>query len=215
MITLDYVKSKSASKLSGLHPVVLAATERLIERTYAQGVTIIITQGLRTVEEQNYLYALGRTKPGKIVTNARGGYSNHNFGVAIDFALLMPDGKVSWVVNDNWMKVVGIAKELGFEWGGSWKTFKDYPHFEMTFGLTTSQFRAGKQPSQAQISEAYKKINGEMEDVEKAKVYVNGEKIEDGFVLEGRVYVPLRAAGEAFGAKVNWDNDKKIASITK
>lgn len=51
--------------------------------------------------------------------------------------------------------------------------------------------------------------------VEKAKVYVNGEKIEDGFVLEGRVYVPLRAAGEAFGAKVNWDNDKKIASLTK
>ncbi|MFD1176854.1 N-acetylmuramoyl-L-alanine amidase [Paenibacillus puldeungensis] len=53
------------------------------------------------------------------------------------------------------------------------------------------------------------------ENVEKAKVYVNGEKIEDGFVLEGRVYVPLRAAGEAFGAKVNWDNDKKIASLTK
>lgn len=53
------------------------------------------------------------------------------------------------------------------------------------------------------------------EAMEKAKVYVNDKKIEDGFVLEGRVYVPLRAAGEAFGAKVNWDNDKKIASLTK
>ncbi|MNW70084.1 hypothetical protein D3C74_492680 [compost metagenome] len=51
--------------------------------------------------------------------------------------------------------------------------------------------------------------------MEKAKVYVNGEKIEDGFILEGRVYVPLRAAGEALGAKVGWDNKEKIATLTK
>ncbi|MGG3456038.1 N-acetylmuramoyl-L-alanine amidase [Paenibacillus rhizolycopersici] len=55
----------------------------------------------------------------------------------------------------------------------------------------------------------------EDDDLEKAKVYVNGEKIEDGFILEGRVYVPLRAAGEALGAKVGWDNKEKIATLTK
>lgn len=53
------------------------------------------------------------------------------------------------------------------------------------------------------------------DDLEKAKVYVNGEKIEDGFILEGRVYVPLRAVGEALGAKVGWDNKEKIATLTK
>ncbi|MNW38063.1 N-acetylmuramoyl-L-alanine amidase CwlA precursor [compost metagenome] len=52
-------------------------------------------------------------------------------------------------------------------------------------------------------------------DVEKAKVYVNGEKIEDGFILDGRAYVPLRAVGEALGAKVGWDNNTKTAKITK
>lgn len=52
-------------------------------------------------------------------------------------------------------------------------------------------------------------------DLEKAKVYVDGKKIEDGFILEGRVYVPLRAVGEALGAKVRWDNKEKIATLTK
>lgn len=55
----------------------------------------------------------------------------------------------------------------------------------------------------------------ESEDMEKAKVYVDGKKIEDGFILEGRVYVPLRAVGEALGAKVGWDNKEKIATLTK
>lgn len=57
--------------------------------------------------------------------------------------------------------------------------------------------------------------NKESDDMEKAKVYVDGKKIEDGFILEGRVYVPLRAVGEALGAKVGWDNKEKIATLTK
>jgi len=161
-LTLDYVKAKSASRLSGLHPVVRQATERLIERSFASGVPILITQGLRSIAEQDALYAQGRSKPGKIVTNARGGYSNHNFGVAIDFCLLQPDGKsVSWTVGPAWMKVVEIAKSLGFEWGGDWKSFKDYPHFEMCFGLTTAQYRAGRQPTETAMAKALAKINKE------------------------------------------------------
>ncbi|WP_081671763.1 M15 family metallopeptidase [Paenibacillus antibioticophila] len=163
-LTLDYVKAKSASKLHGLHPVVRQATERLIERSFACGVPILITQGLRTIAEQDALYAQGRTKPGQIVTNAKGGYSNHNFGVAIDFALLLPDGKnVRWTVGPAWMKVVEIAKSLGFEWGGDWKSFKDYPHFEMCFGLTTAQYRAGWVPSEIAMAKALVVINREDE----------------------------------------------------
>lgn len=167
-LTLEYVQSKSAKKLDGLLPVVRAATEALITRCYYRGIPIVITQGLRTIAEQDALYAQGRTKPGAIVTNAKGGYSNHNFGVAIDFALLMPDGKnVSWDMkregNGNghadWSEVVEEAKKLGFAWGGDWVSFKDTPHFEMTFGLTTAQYRAGKRPTQAQIDAAFKKIN--------------------------------------------------------
>ncbi|QZN77387.1 M15 family metallopeptidase [Paenibacillus sp. DR312] len=166
-LTLDYVMSKSAAKLTGLLPVVRTATERLIQRSFAIGIPIVITQGLRTVAEQDALYAQGRSKPGKVVTNARGGYSYHNFGVAVDYVLLMPDGKsVSWdTVRDgngdkraDWLQVAEIGKGLGFIWGGDWASFPDYPHLQMDFGLSTAQCRAGQRPTQMQINVAMAKL---------------------------------------------------------
>lgn len=178
MLTLDQVKSKSSTRLIGLHPVVLAAATVLIERCYARGVPILITQGLRTIAEQNGLFAQGRTQaelnaaglssvkaqPDKPkVTNAKGGTSYHNFGLAIDFALLLPDGKqVSWDLKRDgdgdkvadWTEVVQEAKALGFEWGGDFVSIKDAPHFQMTFGLTTSQLRAGAKPSEIAMAKA-------------------------------------------------------------
>lgn len=107
---------------------------------------IRIVQGLRTVEEQNALYAQGRTRPGKKVTNARGGYSWHNYGLAIDFCLLINDKEISWDVKRDWdgdriadwMEVVSVFRKAGWEWGGTWK-FKDNPHFEKKFNLTISE----------------------------------------------------------------------------
>ncbi|OMC99922.1 M15 family metallopeptidase [Paenibacillus sp. FSL R5-0636] len=163
MLTLDQVKSKSSARLIGLHPVVLAAATILIERCYSRGVPILITQGLRTIAEQDALYAQGRTKPGSIVTNAKGGYSYHNFGLAVDFALLLPNGSsVSWDMNrdynenniKDWIEVVEEAKKLGFDWGGDWTSFKDYPHFQMVFGLTLTQLRAGIKPSETAMAKA-------------------------------------------------------------
>ncbi|MHA6530170.1 M15 family metallopeptidase [Paenibacillus sp. BAC0078] len=165
-LTLEQVKAKSTSKLSGLISADRAAAEALIEFAYAHGVPIVITQGLRTISEQDGLYAQGRTKPGQIVTNARGGYSYHNFGVAIDFALLLPDGGVSWDTKRDgdgdgiadWDEVVADAKRLGWEWGGDWTSFKDLPHLQMDYGLSTADFRAGKRPTQAQLDAVIKKI---------------------------------------------------------
>jgi len=178
MLTLDQVKSKSSTRLIGLHPVVLAAATVLIERCYARGVPILITQGLRTIAEQNGLFAQGRTQaelnaaglssvkaqPDKPkVTNAKGGTSYHNFGLAIDFALLLPDGKqVSWDLKRDgdgdkvadWTEVVQEAKALGFEWGGDFVSIKDAPHFQITFGMTTSQLRAGAKPSEIAMAKA-------------------------------------------------------------
>ena len=107
---------------------------------------------LRTFDEQDDLYAKGRTKlfdsKGNrlgIVTWAKGGYSFHNYGLAIDIVFI--DGySASWnIVKDfdkdgkaDWMEVVSIFEEKGWEWGGRW-TKKDYPHFQKTFGYTTSQ----------------------------------------------------------------------------
>lgn len=228
-LTLDQVKAKSTSRISGLQPVVKAATVALIERCYARGVNIIITQGLRTIAEQDALYAQGRTKPGNIVTNAKGGTSYHNYGLAIDFGLLLPDGKqVSWDLKRDadgdkvadWTEVVQEAKTLGFEWGGDFVSITDAPHFQMTFGLTISQLRAGHKPTETAMAIVKTKIERYMKEcedvkVDKANTVVNGSKLADvSVIIEGRVYVPLAAIGKAIGAGVTWDNVTKTATIT-
>lgn len=110
---------------------------------------------LRTDKEQNDLFAIGRTVKGRKVTNARGGHSFHNFGLAFDIVLLIDtDGNgtfetASWdTLKDfdgdrvaDWMEVVRIAKSFGWEWGGDFKSFKDQPHFQKSFGKTTAKLR--------------------------------------------------------------------------
>ncbi|WP_226001019.1 M15 family metallopeptidase [Paenibacillus sp. BJ-4] len=175
MLTLEQLRKKSEQRLNGLHPVFKQVMEELIERCYARGVWVLITQGLRTYAEQDALYAQGRNGDKRPkVTKARGGYSNHNFGFAADFALLLRDGRtVSWdTLKDDdknslpdWSEVVEEAKRLGLEWGGDWRSFKDMPHLQMTFGLSTADFRAGKRPTQSQLNTILAKINSlKMED---------------------------------------------------
>ena len=102
--------------------------------------------GNRSYAEQDALYAQGRTKPGKIVTKARGGYSNHNFGLACDFGVFR--GKAYLDSSDAAMaakvhKACSVhAAECGLEWGGTWTGFKDLPHYELSTGLTMAQKRA-------------------------------------------------------------------------
>lgn len=110
---------------------------------------------LRTFAEQDALFAQGRSKPGKVVTNAKGGQSYHNYGLAIDIVLILDKDKngtfetASWDVKSDfdgdkkadWMEVVQIFKRYGFEWGGDWK-FLDLPHFQKTYGKSIYELRA-------------------------------------------------------------------------
>ncbi|KAI7252020.1 hypothetical protein KC345_g11521 [Hortaea werneckii] len=172
---------------------------------------------MRTIAEQNALYAQGRTKKGNIVTNAPGGSSYHNYGLAIDFALLLPDGKsVSWDIrrdgdNDkvaDWQEVAQEAKKLGFEWGGDWSSFKDYSHLQMSFGLTTAELRAGKHPGLQQVKDALSRINGGDQEVNtdiKVNITLNGQKLTTGVLDSVTTYAPVRAIAEALGAKVTYD----------
>lgn len=228
VLTLDQIKAKSATKLAQLLPVVRTAAEKLIERCYQRGVQILITQGFRSFAEQNELYAQGRSKPGLVVTNAKGGESFHNFGVAIDFALLLADGRqVSWdTLRDDdkdslpdWSEVVEEAKVIGFEWGGDWRTFKDLPHFQFTFGLTIQQYRLGRRPTAAQMDALLIKlaIIGGEEEMEEAIAIVNGKKVTTGALYDpkkGITYLPVRAVTTALGGQVNsWDPNTKTVSV--
>jgi len=141
------------STLIGVHPLLADKVAYMIDYCKRHhGLTVIITQGLRTIEQQDALYAQGRTIPGNIVTNAKGGTSYHNYGLAVDFAVKVA-GKVSWdaKVDSNeangpdYDEVGKVGEGFGLEWGGRWPN-PDRPHLQMTFGLSIADLRAGKRP---------------------------------------------------------------------
>jgi peptidoglycan L-alanyl-D-glutamate endopeptidase CwlK len=134
------VNELNMKRLATVHAVVRNAAFLGIQTALKQGVIILVTQALRTVAEQDALYAIGRTKPGKIVTKARGGSSWHNYGLAIDCVPIDSIGKADWNVHHpSWAIMVDAMKSQGFEWGGDWKTFKDRPHFQMVGNLTIAR----------------------------------------------------------------------------
>ncbi len=138
----------------GLHPVVAEKRDQLVALSRDIGIRVLVTDEFRSTEEQDALYRQGRTEDGPIVTTVQGGESYHNYGLAIDFALLSPEGKALWDLeydgNGNgqadWTEVVAIAKRLGFEWGGDWESFKDNPHLQMDFGFTIRELQGGWRP---------------------------------------------------------------------
>jgi len=143
-----------APPVTALHPIVFIKQTELIAETSKAGITILVTDGFRSSEEQNAIYAKGRTTEGKVVTQVQGGHSYHNYGLAVDFALRTKKGEVIWDMEydgnkngrSDWMEVVEIAKRLGFSWGGDWKNFPDYPHLQMDFGYSINKLRKGHYP---------------------------------------------------------------------
>lgn len=160
----------SLERCAKLHPKVRQEAIDAItkaESNFPPQVRVRVVQALRTIAEQNALYAKGRTIPGQKVTNAKGGSSYHNYGLAIDFALLYDkngDGtfeELSWdTARDfdrdgiiDWQEVVKVFESLGWQWGGRFRTFKDLPHIEKSFGFKPSQLLA--KVNSGQVVEGY------------------------------------------------------------
>jgi peptidoglycan L-alanyl-D-glutamate endopeptidase CwlK len=146
---------KTIQRIQLLHPKVRREAMDIyaeINKALTGNAICRYTHTLRTIAEQNALFAQGRTKPGKIVTNAKGGLSYHNYGLAIDIVLLVDKDKnetfetAAWDVKTDfdgdrkadWMECVTIFKQYGWEWGGDWK-FSDAPHFQKTFGKSVRE----------------------------------------------------------------------------
>lgn len=118
-----YLSQRSKNNLRGVHPDLVGVVKRAIQLTR---VDFAITCGLRTIEEQRRLKAIGATRTLK---------SRHLTGHAVDVVAL-DNGVVRW----DWPLYARIAeafkqagRELGVpvEWGGDWSTFKDGPHFQL------------------------------------------------------------------------------------
>jgi peptidoglycan L-alanyl-D-glutamate endopeptidase CwlK len=105
-----------------------------------KGIRVEFISGNRTWKEQDALYAQGRTASGKIVTNARGGYSNHNFGLAVDIGLFHGS---DYLEESPFYAEIGrvVAQFKSLEWGGNWKSIQDEPHVQYATGLTLAEMR--------------------------------------------------------------------------
>jgi len=133
----------SIERIKEAHPII---REKLLkEYTEAnnllgKGARLRLAYVYRSNELQDKLY---NQRPK--VTNAKGGQSIHNYGLAFDIVLLYDnDGngtfeEASWSqIRDfdkdskaDWMEIVNYFKSKGWEWGGDWKSFKDAPHFQL------------------------------------------------------------------------------------
>ena len=134
-VTPDYNR-----KPTDLLPLVKRQADKFVQEMEMLGLPIRITEGYRSPERQNELYAQGRTTKGPVVTNAKAGESQHQYGNAIDIVFR----KLGYdATNDQWLAAASVAERLGFDWGGDWENigFVDKPHFELMKGYKLSDFQ--------------------------------------------------------------------------
>lgn len=143
-------ESRNIFILVSVHPALRFKLEQLLDLLRLRGEDILLTSGYRSIAEQNVLYAKGRTTGGTIVTNAKGGSSLHNYGLAVDFCPVGPlgfelKGKLEWTATKRYEAIGKLAKSIGLEWGGDWKQ-ADRPHLQLSEGLTIAQLKKGQRP---------------------------------------------------------------------
>ena len=140
---------RTLENLAGLNKKARAKLEPFVVEAQAlmakSGVTVEVLSGLRSWQQQAALYAQGRTKPGPIVTKARPGSSWHNYGLAIDLGLFRAgkylDEAEPKTADNLYTQIGALAAQRGIEWAGTWRSFPEGPHFQITFGLTLAQAR--------------------------------------------------------------------------
>jgi peptidoglycan L-alanyl-D-glutamate endopeptidase CwlK len=125
----------SEIRLAQVHPLLSAKVHAMASVLEGQGIIIRVVQGLRTATQQDELYAQGRTRPGPVVTDARGGYSMHNFGLAVD---CIPGirGKEPWQPNweakhPDYGAMIAAGEAQGLVSGAHWESIPDEPHFQL------------------------------------------------------------------------------------
>lgn len=131
------VSVNSQKRLDKVHPKLAQAVTTVINTLAAEGLKVEVVQGLRTFAEQDALFEQGRSKKGKKVTNAKGGQSNHNYGLAVDLCPFV-GGQPQWEDEKGFDRIGAAGKQQGLKWGGDWPKFPDRPHLELP-GLTIDQ----------------------------------------------------------------------------
>ena len=116
----------ASRKIEDLTPELQTLYHKFEAGMIEAGIDFIVTCTYRSQEEQDKLFARGRTSPGKKVTWTR--RSRHTERTAFDIAVIK-GGEISWNEKD-YDKPGRIGEKAGLEWGGAWKS-PDRPHFQL------------------------------------------------------------------------------------
>jgi len=193
-VSVETLITRSEARIGNVHPCLKEYAVELIKRCYKEGIRVQLSSGYRSPVDQAYIYGQGRSsyiyngkqygrmkdgngKQFPIISNAKPGTSIHNYGLAIDYFLVTEDGNNSiWTVNSDWKRVAAIAKSMGFEWGGDWSSFRDYPHLQYTKGLTLGKIASGMRPAfpKLNITAEAKSFNKLEEKREETKLFNTG-----------------------------------------
>ncbi len=181
-------EAKACRDISALSPVAQRACRAFLRECEKEGLPVLITETYRSQVRQDYLYAQGRTRAGKVVTWTRN--SRHTGRMAWDICKNVKGQEYS--DNAFFSKCGAIAKRLGITWGGTWDT-PDKPHFEVTKDW---------------------KGKGESEVVEKCKIIIDGkEHMVERILKDGTNYIKIRDVAEAIGYDVT--SKGNVAVLTK
>ena len=134
-----------------LHPALQRGLVELRKRMTQAGFSQVgVSSTYRDGVHQDWLFEQGRSRPGAIVTNARAGQSWHNHQVVngnpqgLAFDIFQNIRGQEWN-NPQFFATAGrIWIEMGGEWGGSWTSFPDRPHFQFTGGLSLRDLQNGR-----------------------------------------------------------------------
>lgn len=123
----------SKARLQLINPRLAQLIGQMAEMLALENIEFRVTQALRSWDEQDKLYAEGRSVPGRVITNAPGGHSWHNFGLAVDLAIVQSDGSIDWnPEHPAWKRMIQVGEMLGLLSGSTFRTFPDNPHFQLT-----------------------------------------------------------------------------------
>jgi peptidoglycan L-alanyl-D-glutamate endopeptidase CwlK len=136
--------ANSEARLLEVMPALADRIRQLAQMLATENILIRVTQGVRTWPQQQALYNQGRDAEGnvidksKVVTDAKPGYSYHCFGLAVDvvpFDGSIPDWNIS---HPAWKRIVAVGESVGLYSGTEFRTFPDWPHFQLTGFLPVS-----------------------------------------------------------------------------
>ena len=146
----------ASRRIEDLHPITREKVQAFLRLANENGIDVLIYCTYRSPEEQEILYMQGRLKEfgitvselneerkrlglyplsekeaNRIVTNAQAWQSYHQYGVAFD-CVPLSGGKPDWGNIEAYKLLGEIGEQVGLEWGGNWKHFKEFPHFQDT-----------------------------------------------------------------------------------